>query len=132
VVAAMGVCSGSIAMLVFLLLVVVAPGSVLGGRTRLLLDERGAVVVSTSTSNSSVGIGSAGPGFHSVRKLLAQPRRPMEAAAAGIHPPPVDDQASKSVPPAPPARQSRFALLFRSLAKGSPTPTPGTPSPGHN
>lgn len=126
----MGIRNGLIAVLVSLLLVAVAPDSVLGSRTRLLAEPE-ALVASQSDSTSVQGTGSE---FHSVRKLVEEQRRsPKGAAATGIHPPPVDDQVSKSsVPSAPAVRQSRFALLFRSLAKGSPVPTPGTPSPGHN
>lgn len=157
----MGVCNGSmLATVLFMLLVVViiAPQSVLGGRCRLLHEKPGEHAVSQSlfTGDSSVGIeiigsilsGSDDPkisnnNHHSVRKLLDEHRSTaMEATTEAnreeVHAPPstsVDKfEASKSVPSAPAAgtRQSSFAFLFRSLAKGTPVPTPGTPSPGHN
>lgn len=140
------------------MLLVVAPERVLGGRTSRLMhsDHEVDPEVSESSSSSSVGMRLASNndlGHISVRKLLEKRRRPaMEPDAASRtgttdSPPPtkVDDErasdqasgtsgttSTQSPTPVHHFSHSRFAFLFRSLAKGSPTPTPGTPSPGHN
>lgn len=139
--------AGLVVSMMFIFLVV-APVSVLGDTTGLLHEEDG---VSGILSRGSPGVELGSPGHidrgFSGRKMLAA-GRPVETSGPGSEAPTdqLDKQASTvdstvpsaetqstSTAPAPRSRfATRFAFLFRSLAKGSSPPSTGTPSPGHN
>lgn len=130
---------------VVFIVLTIAPDCVVGARTRLLQYEDSGVAQAVMPSNStSSGLrltgtqGSADPS-NSWRKLLARPvdsSESDEAAASTNHR--LEGQASKSLLPSRFhshfAAASRFPSFsfFASMAKGSTSPSPATPSPGHN
>ena len=135
--------AGLVVTMMFMFLVILAPVSVSGGR--LLHEEeatggRSRILWSGSDRSGVELVGSPGHiarGF-SGRKMLAavskaasEPRdeAPTAQQLEG-HASSVDSTSTAPAPPAP--FKSRFAFLFRSLAKGSSPPSTGTPSPGHN
>lgn len=140
----MALTRGLMVIMILVFFIVCAPGCVFGSRTRLLSssheDDSRVDRSKPSETSPSSGLGSI-TGLDSVgtsyRNLLEKKTREPEEA----RPTKREGQApSMSVPSPAPRTQftlhthfaSRFSGFFRSLAKGSTSPTPGTPSPGHN
>ena len=127
----MGLSQTGFVSMMFIFLIVL-PSCVVEGRTRLLynLDEESVVGTRGMSSGDQAFSGhrDAEPSYNSVRKLVAR-RREVEATEAPSVP---ALSSSRRRVPFHPSFVSKFP--FFAFAKNSDTvsPSPGTPSPGHN
>jgi len=121
--------------LVFVLMLTITPDCVVGTRTRIWHEDfevAGMMMMPSDSTSWRVRLVGQDSGRNSWRKLLfVRRRRPPGEPAARNQP---RGQASKSQM-LPSSFRTHFVAafsFFSSMAKGSASPSPATPSPGHN